>query len=288
MTLLSTYETQVADLLHDPNHVQWSVSQLDNYINAARLKLVMDTGCLRTLQETYCTLGTEQYQFGQVTGANIVNGGTGYTAPTATFGADPLGSGTGAAATLTVSNGVITAITFTSFGSNYVGVPPITISDSTGTGASIVAGVINVNTYDVLGINIVWGAYRYALEWRAWSNFSAQMRGYTTLTRQPVMWAVYGNTAIFVGPLPDQTYPMEVDSIIQPTALANYTTNDPIPPIAQDPIKFYAAYLAKFYDQSYGEAETFLQQYEQRVREVDSAYTRRIPSIYQGIVDTRG
>lgn len=285
MTLLSTYETQVADLLHDPNHVQWSVSQLDNYINEARRKTVMDTGCLRTLQAAYCTLNVEQYPFGQVTGASILLGGSGYTAPTVAFSG---GGGTGATATLTVAAGVITAITFTSFGSNYTSAPTATITDGTGTGASIVVGVININTYDILGINIIWGAYRYALEWRSWSNFSAQMRGYTTLTRQPVMWAVYGDANMFIGPLPDQTYPMEIDSIILPTPMADYVTNDAIPPVSQDPIKFYAAYLAKFYDQSYGEAETFKQQYAERVREVASAYTRRIPSIYQGIVDTRG
>lgn len=285
MTLLSNYETQVADLLHDPNHVRWSTFQLDNYINEARRKLVMDTGCLRSLQSTFCTQSLEQYQFGQVTGALINSGGTTYTAPTVAFSG---GGGTGAAATLTVKAGVITAITFTSFGSNYTSSPIATITDSTGSGASISVGVINVNTYDVLNINIIWGAYRYPLDWRSFSNFSAQMRGYTTLTRQPAMWAVYGNTSVFLGPLPDQTYPMEVDSIILPTAITDYVTNDPIPPVAQDPIKFYAAYLAKFYDQSFGESENFRQQYMQRMLEVDAAYTRRIPSIIEGIVNTKG
>jgi hypothetical protein len=285
VTLLSTYETQVADLLHDPNHVQWSITQLDNYINEARRKLVMDTGCLRTLQESFCTQGVEQYQFGQVTGASIISGGSGYTAPTISFSG---GNGSGATATLSITEGVITAITFTSFGNSYTDPPTATISDATGTGASISVGVINVNTYDVLNINIIWGAYRYPLEWRSWTNFSAQMRGYTTLTRQPTMWAVYGNTSLFLGPLPDQTYPMEVDSIILPTPLADYVTNDLIPPVAQDPIKFYAAYLAKFYDQSYGESETFKQQYQMRMLEVESAYTRRIPNIYEGIVNTKG
>lgn len=286
MTLLSTYETQVADLLHDPNHVQWSVFQLDNYINEARRQTVMDTGCLRSLQESFCTINVEQYTFGQVTGANILNAGSGYTAPTVSFTGG--GGGSGVAATLEVTNGAVTSITFTSFGSGYTSAPTAVITDSTGINASIQVGIINVYTYDVLNINIVWGAYRYPLQWRSWSNFSAQLRGYTTLQRQPVMWSTYGDASLFLGPLPDQTYPMEIDSIILPTPMTDYVTNDPIPAMSQDPIKFYAAYLAKFYDQSYGEAQTFLDQYQRRVREVTAAYTRRIPDIYQNIVNTKG
>lgn len=279
MTLLSDYETQVADLLHDPNNQLWTIKQLDAYINEARRQLVMDTGCLRSLQQSYCTQGQEQYTFGQVTGASILLGGSGYTAPTITFTG---GGGSGVAATLTLTAGVVTAITFTSQGSGYTSAPSYTIADATGTGAVIAFGIVNVYTYDVLNVNIIWGAYRYPLMWRAWSDFSAKMRGYTTLQQQPVMWAVYGDTTIFLGPLPDQTYPMELDSIVLPTPLANYTTLDPIPPVAQDPIKFYAAYLAKFYDQSYGEAEVFRQQYQQRLVDVQGAYTRRIPSVIQG------
>jgi hypothetical protein len=285
VTLLSTYEFQVADLLHDPNHVQWSTFQLDNYINEARRQLVMDSGCLRSLQETFCTENLEQYTFGQVSGASIVAGGSGYTAPTVTFSG---GGGSGVAATLGVANGSVTSITFTSYGSGYTSAPTAVIADSTGTNASIKVGAINVYTYDVLNVNIIWGAYRYPLQWRSWSNFSAQMRGYTTLQRQPVMWAVYGNASFFLGPLPDQTYPMELDTIILPTPLADYVTNDPIPAVMQDPVKFYAAYLAKFYDQSYGEAEVFREQYQRRMVECSAAYTRRVPDIYQGIVQTKG
>jgi hypothetical protein len=51
----------------------------------------------------------------------------------------------------------------------------------------------------------------------------------------------------------------------------------------QDPIKWFAAFLAKQNDQSYGEAEIFKQQYEMRMLQTGSAYTRRIPDNYQGV-----
>ena len=70
-TTPGTYEFQVLDLLHDPNANRWSLPQVDGYINEARRQLVMDTGCLRSLQQSYLTQGTEQYTFGQVTGGVV-------------------------------------------------------------------------------------------------------------------------------------------------------------------------------------------------------------------------
>jgi hypothetical protein len=52
--------------------------------------------------------------------------------------------------------------------------------------------------------------------------------------------------------------------------------------MSQDPIKFYAAYLAKNNAQNYGEAQQFLEQYQRRVREVTSVYTGRLPDVYGG------
>jgi len=277
---LATYEYQVQDLLHDPNNAIWSITQIDAYINQARRKLVKDTGCLRTLQTSYLTQGVEQYTFGQVTGATVVAGGSGYTAPTVTFSG---GGGSGVAATLGVSGGAVNTITFTSFGSGYTSAPTATITDATGTGAQIALGVINQATYDVLNINVIWNSLRYALQWRVFSIFSAQIRLWLAANyqRQPTMWSAYGDSSIFIGAPPDQTYPIEVDSIILPTDLVNgSSTIDPIPLVKQDAIQYYAAFLAKKNMQAYGEAEMFLSDYRREVAEDVAVYTRRLPNAY--------
>lgn len=282
MTTLNLYETQVADLLHDPNQQIWSIAQLDRYINEARRQVVMDTGCLRTLQSTYLTAGQEVYTFGQVSGAVITTPGSGYTNPSVSFTGG--GGGSGVAASLTQSGGAVNAINFTSFGSGYTTAPTAVITD-TGAGANAVinTGVVNVNTYDILGVNVIWGSERYALLWQPFTSFSARLRLWlsTAYQRQPVMWSVYGNTQFYVGPPPDQSYAIEIDSVILPTALADYVTNDPIPVVMQDPIKFYSAYLAKLNMQAFGEAEMLLQTYSRRVRECSAAYTRRVPNPYE-------
>jgi hypothetical protein len=281
VTTLNQYEVQVADLLHDPNQQLWSLSQLDLYINEARRQVVMDTGCLRSLQTAYLTAGVESYTFGQVTGGVIATPGTGYVNPSVSFAG---GGGSGVAASLTQSGGAVNAINFSAFGSGYSTAPVATVTDGgPGVNAAVTVGVVNVNTYDILGVSIIWGAERYALLWRPFSDFSAKLRVWlsTAYQRQPAMWAVYGNTQFFVGPPPDQSYQVELDTIILPTALADYLTADPIPVVMQDPVKFYAAHLAKLNNQAYGEAEMLLAAYQRRVRECEAAYTRRIPNPYE-------
>jgi len=46
-------------------------------------------------------------------------------------------------------------------------------------------------------------------------------------------------------------------------------------------VQYYAAYKAKFYEQSYGEAEIFKQEYNKHILNVlNSTFTRRIPDPY--------
>lgn len=294
MTLLApattpgTYEFLVGDLLHDFTFNRWSQNQIDTYINTARKQLVMDTGCLRTLQQLFLTAGVEQYLFGQVTGAVITAGGTNYTGPSVVISG---GGGTGAAATLTQSGGAVNTITFTSFGSGYTSAPNAVISDiGIGSGAAISIGVINVLTYDVLDIHPLWGTQRYSLDWYPWRNFSALFRQWTAASyqRQPVAWAVYGDNSVFIGPPPDQSYAIEFDTIILPTpyAVNDTTTNDAIPNMAQDPIPYFAAYMAKKNAQNFGEAEAHFNEYKRRLLEITSVYTGRIKSQYEAGIMT--
>lgn len=282
MTVIADYRTQVADLLHDPSNVIWSATQLDRYINEARRQLVMDTGCLRSLQDIFCTQAEEAYTFGQVTGGSILSGGSNYTAPTVSFSG---GGGTGVAATLGVTDGAVTSISFTNFGSGYTSAPSASILDATGTGAAIQIGAVNVNTYEILGIALIWGSMRYPLQWRAWSVFSTIMRSWVNQQRQPAMWAVYGDTQFYLGPLPDQTYECEVDSLILPTDISGVNI-DPIPAMLQDPIKFYAAHLAKDNQQLFGEAQMFRKKYQERMLECQAAYMRRIPNLVSTATST--
>lgn len=78
-----------------------------------------------------------------VDSVSIINGGTGYTNPSITISGD----GTGAQASVSLTNGVITGITITSPGSNYTQATA-QISDSSGSGA-VVSVVLKGNYGDL-------------------------------------------------------------------------------------------------------------------------------------------
>jgi hypothetical protein len=63
MATLQTYITQCRRLLHDANANFWSDTELTDYINSARQRLVRDTGCLRTIQTVNTVTSQEVYQF---------------------------------------------------------------------------------------------------------------------------------------------------------------------------------------------------------------------------------
>jgi hypothetical protein len=92
---------------------------------------------------------------------------------------------------------------------------------------------------------------------------------------------VFGQSQIYISPVPDQSYTMELDTTILPFPLVNGSTVDTILDPYTTPVAYYAAYTAKFKEQSYGESEIFYQQYLSKVRSVlNTTFTRRLPDPY--------
>ena len=207
MTTLSQYITQCRRLLHDANANFWSDAELTDYINAARARLVRDTGCLRTIQTVNTVTQQEVYQF------------------------SALPSGT--------------------------------------------------QTMDILNINLYWGNTRVPLRYLPWTQFNAELRFWQNYIGRPIAFSIYGQQAFYLSPNPDQVYQMELDTVILPTDLVNGTDVDPIIPPWTDPVAYYACHTAKFKEQSYGEAEIFLNQYKAKALSVlNTTFTRRLPDPY--------
>jgi len=137
------------------------------------------------------------------------------------------------------------------------------------------------NTLDIVNINIFWGNSRMPLLYRPWTDFNAQLRYWQNYTGRPVAYSIYGQNTIYVGPVPDQAYQCEFDTVILPNTLVSDVTSEQIQDPYTAPVAYYAAYKAKFKEQSYGESEIFKQQYESQVRNVlTTVFTRRIPTPY--------
>ena len=282
MATLNDYLSQVENLLHDVNNVFWTQNQLTTYINEARERTVRDTGCLRNLQTTTAPLaynstaltgvsptawaGNTAVTAGQYVFSNIFNyvyiqsGTSGSSAPAYPSGSSPFPPSTpfadGTAQLQYVSNCEI--IPFNALPQG-------------------------INVYDVVNINLYWGNSRIPLRYLPWSNFTAQLRYWQNYVGRPICFSMYGQQAIYIAPIPDQSYFIEVDTNILPTALSLNSPNvtDSIIDPWNTSVQYYAAYKAKFYEQSYGEAEIFKQEYNKHVLNIlNSTFTRRIPDPY--------
>ncbi len=301
MATLNTYITQVRRLLHDANANFYTDQQITDYVNSARYRVVRDTGCLREIvvAQTPCLIDPN----------TTING----VAPT-----NPVYWTANTAYTLNtfiVSNIFIYQVTTagTTDGTappypsnstnNYTNYPPTTqffngtcgltyvgnaeiISLNALTylvGSSPLAPSSNTQVVDIMNVNLYWGNSRVPLDYLPWTNFNAKLRYWQNYIGRPVAFSMYGEKQMYIGPVPDQIYQIEVDCIVQPNDLSLNLPNatDQIGYPYTEPVQFYAAYLAKYYEQSFGESAIYEQEYKkQLLNVVNTVYTRRIPSAY--------
>jgi hypothetical protein len=276
MATLSSYITEVQRLLHDANSVFWSTSELTDYINDARERVARDTGCLRTLQITATPISSTGVP------ATVWTAGATVTAGQFLFNNIFIYE--------VVTSGVLSTTPPPYPASGYTFPPSTPFTDGTASlqysgPAEVIpyATIATGTTLDILNVNVYWGNSRIPLRYLPWSNFNAQLRYWQNYVGRPVCFSVYGQNTIYVGPVPDQAYVVEIDSTILPTALSLATpnANDQIQDPYTTPVSFYAAYKAKYKEQSYGEAEIYKQEYAKQIQAVlNSVYTRRIPDPY--------
>lgn len=281
---LAGYITEVRRLLHDANGNFYSDSELTDYINGARDRLVRDTGCLRTVQISQTPL--------KVRTTDTIGG------------APPLNPAAWAANTALTLNSFVFSNIFiyqvTQAGttgddppaypasiSNY---PPSTQFLNGTAGLTYVGNCENIfyaslpegiQTLDVLNINLYWGNTRVPMRYMPWTQFNAELRFWQNYIGRPISFTVYGQSQIFISPVPDQVYQLEIDTTVLPTPLVAGTDQDTINDPYTSPVAFYAAYKAKYKEQSFGEAEIFKQEYIKQAQAVlNSVFTRRIPDPY--------
>ena len=301
MSTLSTYITDVRRLLHDANGNFYSDQQLTDYINSARQRAVRDTGCLREIivTQTPCqiaptsTIGgvspsnpiawaastaytLNQFVFSNIFIYQVTQAGTsGTTAPP--YPANQTNNYSNYPPSAQFLNG--------SVGLTYVGncenISYAALTNLVGT--SPLAPSTGTTVLDVLNINLYWGNTRVPLDYLSWSDFNVRLRFWQNYIGRPLAFSIYGQGQIYLGPVPDQVYQVEIDCVVLPTDLT--LTNSGVTDTITDPytttVKFYAAYLAKYYEQSFGEAEIYNQEYKKQIGSVlSSVFTRRIPSPY--------
>lgn len=291
MATLQSYLTDVQRLLHDANLNFYTQQQLTDYINSARERVVRDTGCLRQIV---------------VTQTPTVQGGT----PTAWVANTAVTAGSYVFSNIfiyqyqTSGTSSSTAPAYpTASTNNYTNYPPST-TFADGTATLLYVGNCEIITYenltsilstmplstttgntvlDIVNINLYWGNTRVPMDYLSWSDFNARLRFWQNYIGRPLAFSIYSQNRIYIGPVPDQIYQVEIDCVLlpNPLSLSTSTVQDSINDPYSSAVKFYAAYLAKYYEQSFGEAEIYKQEYTKQITSIiNTIYTRRIPTIY--------
>ena len=139
-------------------------------------------------------------------------------------------------------------------------------------------------TLEIINFNVYWGNSRVPLRYQPWTQFNSQLRYWQNYIGMPVAYSIYGSQKFYVGPTPDQTYTIELDTVVQPIDLVNLSDVETIPLPYTDPVPYYAAGTAKYQEQSYGEAEIFKQEYLKKAQNVlATSFQRRIPDVYSQV-----
>ncbi len=114
---------------------------------------------------------------------------------------------------------------------------------------------------EVVGITIYWGNQRIKLQNRPFTEQDAKLRIWQSYLTRPGSVARMGSNLVYIDPVPDQNYTSDWDCVIVPVPLVLNTDPEVLAVPFQSPVQWYAAHLAKYNAQDYGESDKFYQKY---------------------------
>lgn len=288
---LFSYMQRVQQILGDTSQELINPADLIGHINNARREVAMRAQCIRVLPKTS----------GYVTTVTITDPGTGYSdTPTITISAPdspdsadvqyPLGRQ--ATAQATVAGGIITDISVTDGGSGYFQ-PAVTITDSTGTGATATvqtspvlatqngqevyrfADIPTVNLpgvgpiIAVRSVTIIYANYRYSLPMYPFTTYQAQIRQYPfQYYYVPTMCAQRGQGAdgsLYLYPLPSQRYQLELDCYCWPQDLTSDLSVEAIPDPWTQAVFYWTLFQCYLQIQNLNSAEYYRKLFQEQM-----------------------
>lgn len=298
MASLYFYHQQVTRLLREQRQMYVNPDDLTEYINRARQETAMRAMCVRGLTPVS----------GSIISYTVTAGGSGYSAsPTVTItapdfpsGTLPFPNGSQATASAIVSNGVIVGINSTYGGYGYFQ-PLVTITDTTGTGATAIATVSYVNEllqgqevypftsvnlsifpgvdsiYMIKSVSILFSGFRYSLACYDMTTYQSLVRQWALIWQYtPVVCAQYGqgtSGSFYMYPVPSQTFQMEWDCFFLPSFIHTDQDYDPIPDPWTNAVPYFALHLAFLELQNFNAANYYLDLFDKMLHRY-STYAR--------------
>jgi hypothetical protein len=285
ITDLFGYIQQTQRFLREQKQEFMNPGDLLVYINRARREVAGRTQCIRRLTPIS----------GQVVQAQVLTGGSGYTNPTAVItppdfpsGILPSPNGRQATAGVELQGNVVTGFNIIDGGDGYF-MPQASVSDPTGTGATVSLTISPINTLNIgqevypfngtggiyLGnwpgvdtihaiksASVIYANYRYMLPMYDFTTYQSMIRQYPFQYQYvPTFCSQYGQGAggsFYAYPLPSQTYQWEFDCFCLPSDMAlDNSIPEPIPLPWTDAVPYFAAHLAYLELQNWNAAKMY-------------------------------
>jgi|ERR1700681_260146 len=306
MSTLNKYMQQTQRFLREAKQEYLNTDDLVDYVNRARRETAQRTQCVRRLTPISAS----------IVSWSVTNQGAGYSnAPTLTItppdfpsGMLPNPGGAQATALPIVQAGKITAIN-SQFGGYGYFAPLMTITDSTGTGATATAVLSKINqlnpnqekysfsdidvsmfpgvdsVYSIRSVSVIYSNYRYSLPMYSFSTYQAKIRNYPfQYTYVPAFCTQFGqgsDGSFFMYPIPSQIYQVEFDLFCIPQDLIDNQSVDVIPAPWDDVVPYFAAHLAQLELQQYNAAAYYLKLYDDMtLRKSNYARPGRATNLY--------
>lgn len=302
MVTLNDYIQQVQTLVHDTNGADFSQSTLTAFINQARNRVALDTHCVRQFfgQKTGNALNTiprqENYLYnGVVAGINVNSSLGGWITPRVTVDDPP--DGNFATAEAVVTNGHITAINMTYWGTGYTGPINVVVDDLSGPNTSghgyvSTTAIVLFNVLDILSLTAIWGQERIVFEWMPFTMFQTFCRQFTNQFNVPSVFTMHqGTQQFYLFQIPDQAYVIEMDAITLPQTILvdGSDVETDITLQYTDAVQFFAAHLCMASLQNLAMADYWYSgdvkkpgKYDIRIKQLAStSFSRRIYNPYR-------
>lgn len=298
MTVLSDYLKTTQGFIRDRAQKNVNPDDLIHYVNRARREIALRTQCIRILTPIS----------GQISSIQVTNAGSGYsanptisiTSPDSPGGMKVNPAGAQAVASAQVIGGKIAGISVSYGGDGYFQ-PQVTITDTTGTGATAVATVTPISVtqgsqevylfkdvplfmfpgvgeiFNVHSVSFIFANYRYSLPCYPFSIYQAMIRQYPRqYTYVPSMAAQFGqgsNGSLYFYPIPSTFYQFELDAFCLPQELIDDGTFEAIAKPWDDAVAIGATVYAFEEMQSLNNARYYQEKFDAYVHKY-SAWTR--------------
>ncbi len=303
---LHDYQQDVQRLLREAKQQLSNPTDLTRYINRARREVAMRSQAIRFLTPIA----------GSILTCTVTDGGAGYsetpvvtiTSPDFPSGAATNPNGVQATAQATVQDGVIVGIDILNGGDGYFQ-PGVTITDTTGSGATATLQVGGINLlqpgqeqykfsdidlssvpgadsiYFVRSVSIIYNGFRYSLPCYDFSSYQSKIRQYPHQYQWiPAVCSQFGQGAqgsLFCYPLPSAQYQMEWDCQLLPADLTTNQSVELLPAPWTDAVAYFATHIAMLELQNVNAATGYLTLFERFCqRYSDYARAGRVTNVY--------